>query len=210
MMHKNTLITIIVLAIILIGGGYFAFSGRANDNMNNADISPQEYSNKIARVQTNMGEFVISFYDNDAPLAVENFIRLSQDGKYEGTPFHRVMSGFMVQTGDYNGLGGGSIWGQPFRDELNPASPSYQAGYTRGTVAMANAGPNTNGSQFFIMHADYPLPNLYTIFGQVIEGMDTIDKIASVNVVQNPYSQFVELSLPTESVIIEKITIENK
>ena len=85
----------------------------------------------------------------------------------------------MIQGGDPNGNGTGGP-GYQFADELNPATASYKAGYKKGVVAMANAGPNTNGSQFFIMTADYPLPNSYTIFGHVVSGQDVVDKIANV------------------------------
>lgn len=173
---------------------------------------PEQYRNKIAVVKTNLGSFTIEFFENDAPLAVENFIRLSLTGKYDGTPFHRIINNTIVQGGDYtrgDGTGGGSIWGKAFVDELNPEAESYMIGYDRGIIAMANAGPATNGSQFFINarnnKAVFP-PN-YTIFGRVVAGMDTIDKIASVETLENQYD---EKSLPAERVGIEKITIEDK
>jgi cyclophilin family peptidyl-prolyl cis-trans isomerase len=100
-------------------------------------------------------------------------------GFYNRLTFHRVIKGFMIQGGDPNGTGTGGP-GYQFADELNPNTASYKAGYKKGVVAMANAGPNTNGSQFFIMTADYPLPNLYTIFGKVVSGQDVVDTIANV------------------------------
>ena len=105
----------------------------------------------------------------------------------------------MIQGGDPNGNGTGGP-GYQFADELNPATPSYKAGYKRGVVAMANAGPNTNGSQFFIMHADYPLPNSYTIFGKVVSGQEVVDKIANVSVGAN--------DKPTTPVVMNKVTAE--
>ena len=184
-----------------------------NQNMDNQDRTsnlPEQYRSKRAKVETNLGDFVIEFFDNDAPLAVENFIRLSQEGKYDNSPFHRIIKGFMIQGGDYtngNGTGGQSIFGREFTDELNPETESYKSGYRRGILAMANRGPSTNGSQFFIMHQDYPLDHNYTIFGKVSSGMETIDKIANSPVQPDARG---ELSVPTQRVFIEKITIENR
>ncbi len=104
---------------------------------------------------------------------------LANKGFYNGLTFHRVIKGFMIQGGDPSGNGTGGP-GYKFADELDPTTPSYKAGYKKGVVAMANAGPNTNGSQFFIMTEDYPLPNLYTIFGHVVSGQDVVDTIAHV------------------------------
>lgn len=130
-------------------------------------------------IDTNYGKIVMETYDSDAPNTVKNFITLAEKGFYNGLTFHRVIKGFMIQGGDPNGTGTGGP-GYQFADELNPNTASYKAGYKKGVVAMANAGPNTNGSQFFIMTADYPLPNLYTIFGKVVSGQDVVDKIALV------------------------------
>ena len=130
-------------------------------------------------IDTNLGKIVIETYDADAPNTVKNFITLADKGFYNGLTFHRVIKGFMIQGGDPNGNGTGGP-GYKFDDELNPATPSYKAGYKKGVVAMANSGKNTNGSQFFIMNEDYPLPNAYTIFGKVVSGQDVVDKIAQV------------------------------
>jgi cyclophilin family peptidyl-prolyl cis-trans isomerase len=130
-------------------------------------------------IDTNYGKIVIETYDADAPNTVKNFVTLAEKGFYNGLTFHRVIKGFMIQGGDPNGTGTGGP-GYQFADELNPNTASYKAGYKKGVVAMANAGPNTNGSQFFIMTADYPLPNLYTIFGKVVSGQDVVDTIANV------------------------------
>lgn len=137
-------------------------------------------------IKTNFGDIVVELFEKDAPKTVENFTKLSNSGFYDTVKFHRVIPGFMIQGGDPNskdddwsndGTGGP---GYKFADELNPATESYQRGYVRGTLAMANAGPNTNGSQFFIMHQDYPLPNAYTIFGRVLSGLEAVDKIANL------------------------------
>jgi cyclophilin family peptidyl-prolyl cis-trans isomerase len=137
----------------------------------------KNFMHKIS-IETNMGTIVFETYDSDAPKAVNNFITLANKGFYDGLIFHRVINGFMIQGGDPTGTGRGGP-GYQFEDELNPNTESYKTGYTRGTVAMANAGANTNGSQFFIMHKDTPLPHNYTIFGRVISGMDVVDKIAT-------------------------------
>tara|TARA_B100000003_G_scaffold175971_1_gene164971 strand:- start:317 stop:958 length:642 start_codon:yes stop_codon:yes gene_type:complete len=135
-------------------------------------------SSYTAVIKTNLGDMTIEFFTDDAPITVNNFISLSKDGYYDNVIFHRVISGFMIQGGDPSGTGHGDYGKYPgykFDDELNNQRP-----YEKGILAMANAGPNTNGSQFFIMHVDYPLPYSYTIFGQVVDGFDVIDKIASV------------------------------
>jgi len=117
--------------------------------------------------------------------------------------FHRVIAGFMIQGGDPTGTGMGGP-GYTFADELNPATQSYQTGYVRGTVAMANAGPNTNGSQFFIMQKDTPLPHSYTIFGHVTSGMDVVDAIAAVPTNGNPP---VGSNKPLTPIVMEKVTV---
>jgi cyclophilin family peptidyl-prolyl cis-trans isomerase len=145
----------------------------------NAYDSPPELtidldSDYSATLHTNHGDITIAFDAAAAPQAVNNFLFLAGDGFYDGCLFHRVISGFMIQGGDPTGTGRGGP-GYSFRDEVE--GPGV---YSRGTVAMANAGPNTNGSQFFICHADVGLPHAYTIFGRVTEGMDAVDSIAGV------------------------------
>ncbi|OGF73210.1 hypothetical protein A2W54_01680 [Candidatus Giovannonibacteria bacterium RIFCSPHIGHO2_02_43_13] len=130
----------------------------------------------VVTLNTSLGDISFETYDADAPKAVNNFLTLSKKGFYNNVIFHRVIKGFMVQGGDPLGNGTGGP-GYTFADELNSSALSYQAGYKKGVVAMANAGPNTNGSQFFIMLADYPLQRNYTIFGKVIRGQEVVDKI---------------------------------
>lgn len=142
-----------------------------------ADSQTNPKTMPTVKISTNKGDITIELYKDDAPKTVENFLTLVNKNFYDGVIFHRVISGFMIQGGDPTGTGMGGP-GYKFEDELNAETESYKAGYVRGTVAMANAGPNTNGSQFFIMHADYPLPHAYTIFGKVISGMETVDAIA--------------------------------
>src|SRR6201989_1041519 len=123
-------------------------------------------ANRTAVIETNKGTIRVELLESDAPKTTENFITLAQRGYYDGIIFHRVIKGFMIQGGDPTGTGRGgeSAWGGRFNDEINRASELYSGPYTKGTVAMANAGPNMNGSQFFIMHTDYPLPPSYTKF----------------------------------------------
>ena len=130
-------------------------------------------------IDTNYGKIVFETYDEDAPNTVKNFVTLTEKGFYNGLTFHRVISGFMIQGGDPAGDGTGGP-GYTFADEINPNSALYKKGYVRGVVAMANSGPNTNGSQFFIMLKDTPLPPNYTIFGEVIQGQDVVSAIGAV------------------------------
>ena len=142
-------------------------------------------------VKTNFGNIELTLLGSDAPKTVENFVKLAQSGFYDGVRFHRVIKGFMIQGGDPNskdndwsddGMGGP---GYQFEDELNPQTESYKAGYLKGVVAMANSGSDTNGSQFFIMLENYPLPRNYTIFGKVVEGQDVVDKIGNLKTYEN-------------------------
>ncbi len=128
-----------------------------------------------ATLDTNHGEIVIELDVVRSPQTVNNFVFLAQDGFYDGVVFHRVIENFMIQGGDPTGTGMGGP-GYKFRDEIEGAGS-----YNRGTVAMANSGPHTNGSQFFICHTDTGLPHSYTIFGKVTSGMDTVDSIATTS-----------------------------
>jgi cyclophilin family peptidyl-prolyl cis-trans isomerase len=128
-----------------------------------------------AIVRTDRGDITIQLFAEQSPRTVNNFVFLAGQGFYDGVIFHRVIRGFMIQGGDPTGTGRGGP-GYRFDDELSAARVR---GYTRGIVAMANAGPNTNGSQFFIMHADYGLPPAYSVFGEVLEGLEVVDAIAT-------------------------------
>ena len=157
---------------------------------------------RTAVIQTNKGTIRFELLEGYAPKTTDNFIKLAERGYYDGVIFHRVIKGFMIQGGDPTGTGRGgeSAAGGRFNDEINSSSPVYQRGYKAGTVAMANAGPNTNGSQFFIMHSDYPLPPNYTIFGRVTAGQDVVDAIAKSATDRN--------DRPSSDVKMEKVTIE--
>lgn len=153
-----------------------------------------------ATIETDQGNIVIALTADKTPITVNNFVTLSRKNFYNGTIFHRVIKGFMIQGGDPKGTGAGGP-GYTFDDE------PFDGEYTRGTIAMANAGPNTNGSQFFIMHADYPLPKNYVIFGNVTSGLDVVDKIATAPVTTGPSG---ENSSPVNPVKVTSITIEEK
>lgn len=150
-------------------------------------------------ISTNLGNITFQTYDADAPKTVANFITLAGKGFYENVIFHRVIEGFMIQGGDPTGTGSGGP-GYKFNDELDPNTESAKRAYSRGTVAMANSGPNTNGSQFFIMHKDYPLPHNYTIFGHVVAGLEVVDKIATTKTDEN--------DRPLSAVTITKVTVK--
>lgn len=208
---KNPLPMIIILVLIVAAIIIFMLPGQDKskqvvastpDNRQvevNAKAKEEEKKMaKTASIETDKGNIKLVLYPRDAPLAASNFATLAQRGYYDSLNFHRVEPGFVVQGGDPNckndvnastcGSGGQSAWGDKFKDELDPDTQSYKEGYKEGVLAMANSGPDTNGSQFFIMLADTPLPHSYTIFGKVMEGMDVVrsivkgDKIKSIKV----------------------------
>ena len=154
--------------------------------------------NYSAVIETSLGSIEIELFTDIAPITVNNFVNLSKDGYYDNVIFHRVIKGFMIQGGDPSGTGHGEMGKYPgyeFQDELN--NPMQ---YEKGIVAMANRGPNTNGSQFFIMHVDYPLPYDYTIFGKVSNGIDVVDAIANV--------QTGDMDKPVDDVVINSVDIK--
>ena len=179
-----------------------------NDNEGDKSMVSKTYANPpemlidtsksyTAVIETSVGSMSVEFYTDTAPNTVNNFIFLARDGYYDNVIFHRVISGFMIQGGDPSGTGHGDMGTYPgykFSDELDNPIP-----YERGILAMANAGPNTNGSQFFVMHQDYPLPYQYSIFGKVTEGFEVIDKIAA--------TQTDASDRPVEDITIIKISI---
>lgn len=154
----------------------------------------------IAVLHTDAGDITVSLHAKVTPITVNNFISLASRGFYTGTVFHRVIKGFMIQGGDPKGDGTGGP-GYRFDDE------PFVGEYVRGTVAMANAGPNTNGSQFFIMHADYALPKNYVIFGNVTSGLDVVDAIATQPVTESDSG---ERSTPVTPVKVTSIEIREQ
>ena len=153
-----------------------------------------------AVLKTSRGDITIVLAADKTPITTNNFVYLARNNFYNNTPFHRTISGFMIQGGDPNGDGTGGP-GYKFDDE------PFTGTYSRGTVAMANAGPNTNGSQFFIIHADYPLPPNYIIFGHVTSGMDVVDAIATAPVVRGASG---EASKPVAPVVVQSVEIVEK
>lgn len=162
---------------------------------------------KIAVIETAKGNIEIEFIESAAPKAVENFRLLAEHGYYDGLTFHRIIKGFMIQGGDPmgDGRGGMSAWGGKFEDEIDRNSELYRGGYKRGLVAMANAGPNTNSSQFFIMHQNYRLPPAYVIFGRVVRGMEVVDAL-----VESPAKMGTDgdMSSPVTPIVMKKVTIK--
>ena len=206
-MKKQKMIFILLLLIA-------SFSTVALSNINEnilktkTEKNPMTDSTKsaneitVAVMKTNMGDIEIQLFPEDAPLAVENFVKHSEAGYYKDVIFHRVIDGFMIQGGDPTGTGSGgeSIWGKPFKDEFTPKLKFDEP----GILAMANAGPNTNGSQFFITLVPTPwLNNHHTIFGKVIEGMDVVRSIGKTKT-EKPSNK------PYSDIVIKSITIEKR
>jgi cyclophilin family peptidyl-prolyl cis-trans isomerase len=208
MLKLKKMMTIILLGVTLFAIGCAgqqtsqpATSSGAKTFANPPDMKIDTKKKYTAVVDTTLGSFKIGLFPLETPKTVNNFIFLSREGFYNGVIFHRIIQTFMVQTGDPTGTGSGGP-GYRFADELPPKHK-----YDVGIVAMANAGPNTNGSQFFICTGansrsldNYPN---YTQFGQVIEGLDVVQKIAAVPVTSNGQ----EVSKPTNPPAIKTITI---
>lgn len=210
---KNLLFSFFLLALFVgckSSGSANKFSD-ANDNQANINktentVMPDSIKapkgTEVAVIKTNMGTIEVKFFFKESPKAVENFIDLAKKGYYDGLTFHRVIDNFMIQGGDPTGTGAGgeSIWGEPFEDEFSPNLKFDKP----GILAMANAGPNTNGSQFFITLAPTPwLNHHHTIFGQVIKGLDVVKAIGKVQT-SKPYDK------PVKDVVMEKVTIEEQ
>jgi len=182
-MNKKTIIFIIAILILIIVAGYFI-----NNKINNKEMAQ-------VKLTTNHGDIVIELY-NDMPITTGNFKKLVEQGFYDGVIFHRIIEGFMIQGGDPTGTGIGGP-GYKIKDEFTHVGGNKN---NRGTIAMANAGPNTGGSQFFINLVDNNfLDSKHPAFGEVIEGMDVIDEIAKVQTDNN--------DKPLEEVIIEKAEV---
>ena len=171
----------------------------ANKSLSQPEMQLDPEKKYQAVLETDLGNITIELQAQATPITVNSFVYLAKQGFYDGTIFHRVMNGFMIQGGDPRGDGTGGP-GYRFADE------DFTGEYSRGTVAMANAGPDTNGSQFFIMHQDYPLPANYVIFGQVVDGMEIVDQIATAPV---ETSLTGELSKPINPVTVKTVTITN-
>lgn len=220
MKDKGVLIAIIVFLVVVVGASIWGVvtQGSSSDSATssvsvttqdgqtatgtvgqNINLGTKNLMHKVT-IKTNYGTIQFETYDADAPKTVDNFIKLADKGFYNSLIFHRVIKDFMIQGGDPSGNGTGGP-GYEFADELNPNTESYKAGYVKGVVAMANAGPNTNGSQFFIMLKDTPLPHDYTIFGKVVAGQDVVDAIGNVKTDSN--------DKPLSPVIMENVSVES-
>lgn len=181
--------TLLLLVIVLI------FSNKEDDNLL---INDESYMNYNITLKTSKGDIQFVTYIKEAPNTVNNFVKLAREGFYDGLTFHRVIDGFMIQGGCPYGTGTGGP-GYTFEDEINVDDDIYKEGYKKGVVAMANAGADTQGSQFFIMVDDVALPPSYTIFGKVISGQNVADDISMVDRNQN--------DMPLEKIIIEEVLI---
>jgi cyclophilin family peptidyl-prolyl cis-trans isomerase len=198
---KKTIVIPLVLAVVILAGTVFMlarFFGYFGHKQVPVLIEKKTMN---ATMHTGLGSIKIELFKDDVPATVNNFVGLAEKKFYDGTKFHRVIKGFMIQGGDplTKDEAKKKIWGTggpgyTFPDE------KFSGEYTRGTVAMANSGPNTNGSQFFIMHQNYPLPHDYVIFGEVTEGMEVVDKIAELETDQN--------DCPTQPVVIQSVAVE--
>jgi cyclophilin family peptidyl-prolyl cis-trans isomerase len=226
----SIILAVIVIALLIIGWGATRnnepidlLNATSTDQSSIASTTPVDVSvssspitqpnqnkkmSQIITLETSLGTIQFETYNDDAPKTVENFVKLANQGYYKGLSFHRVIKGFMIQGGDPNctperakGACGTGGPGYQFADELNPETASYKTGYVKGVVAMANVGPNTNGSQFFIMHADYPLDHNYTIFGKVIKGQEVVDKIANVKIADG--------DRPITAIVIKDVKVSN-
>ena len=219
---KNVILLFLLAGVLIVALSLFLSKGvpEKNETGNQPTRQPQsssssnpadlkENSNQMPKTQidktkkysavlkTTVGEVTVELNAAKTPITVNNFVSLSRSGFYNNTIFHRVIKGFMIQGGDPKGDGTGGP-GYKFDDE------TFDGEYSRGTIAMANAGPNTNGSQFFIMHQDYKLSKNYVIFGNVVKGLEVVDKIAMAEVTA---SSTVEPSKPVTPVKITSVEI---
>lgn len=201
--RKTGRISLAVFIILAVGiAGFLGYQYFFNLK-NNKDMKIEQTENPIVVLETNKGAIKIKLFKDRAPKTVENFIKLTNQNFYDGVKFHRVIKDFMIQAGDPNskdsdwtddGTGGP---GYKFDDEINDVK------LTEGKVAMANSGPNTNGSQFFIVTVESApwLDGKHTVFGEVIEGLDVVTAIENVNTDKDKNDH------PVEDVVINKITI---
>ncbi|MBU1164213.1 peptidylprolyl isomerase [Patescibacteria group bacterium] len=202
-----------ILSLVLVGCSHNVttqqvqepITPKPNKNINQAQTMPTIPTTSVtkATIKTNLGDITVEFYGEDSPKTVGNFVKLAQEGFYNGTKFHRVINGFMIQGGDplskennLKNMWGTGDPGYKFEDEIN----SHKL--VKGSIAMANSGPNTNGSQFFIVTAESTpwLDGKHTNFGKVIDGIEIVEKIENV-VTEGP-------DRPVENVTIESIELE--
>jgi cyclophilin family peptidyl-prolyl cis-trans isomerase len=200
-MIKISFMFLIVIGILGCQG-----SETVKDDSNQTEINKEEESKvskemTVAVINTNMGKIEIELFEDKTPKTVENFVGLAEKGYYNGIIFHRVIADFMIQGGDPTGTGrgGNSLWGAPFADEIVPSLKHEEP----GVLSMANAGPNTNGSQFFITVVPTPwLDGKHTVFGKVINGMNVVYDIGKVKTAAG--------DKPISDVVMETVTIEKR
>jgi cyclophilin family peptidyl-prolyl cis-trans isomerase len=213
----STILTFtLLIALVANAQDSMKTSTKPTEEKSKMTTSPGHMGKQMATVETSMGKFELELYADDAPKTVENFVKLAEKKYFDGMRVHRVSKGFVIQTGDDKskdpkkvnewGTGGQSIWGKEFEDELNANTPSYKEGYKKGVLAMANRGPNTNTSQFFICLGDVGLPHAYTIFGKVTKGMDVVEKIGAVEII--PSSMGPTDGRPKVDVLVKKIVVK--
>jgi cyclophilin family peptidyl-prolyl cis-trans isomerase len=195
---------LVIFLFSLIGCGYSNSddSTKTKKESNAMADNTKQDSTLVAVIKTNMGNIELELFANKTPKTVENFVGLVKKGYYKGVIFHRVIDNFMIQGGDPTGTGRGgeSLWGGKFNDEIDSTLTFDKPGY----LAMANAGPNTNGSQFFITTVPTPwLNGHYTIFGKVVDGMDVVNRISKVETTK-PYDR------PVKDVVMKEVIIEKK
>ncbi len=192
--------TLTILSLISL----LSLTGCAKDNINTeiSNQTPMIKATNIAVIETTLGTIKAELYGNEAPETVKNFIELANQKKYDGTPFHRIIDGFMIQTGDFdmkNGMGGYSYKGPgtTIQDEF-----TQDLTHVKGVLSMANRGPNTGGSQFFIVHAESTdwLDGKHAIFGKVIEGLDFVDAIAT--------AETGPMDKPKTPILMTSVTVE--
>ena len=193
------------LSLLLLGCGGTQLSSDGGNTEPETTPTPVESTDDSssdvlsATFKTTEGDIVIQLFADKAPTIVDNFVNLAKAGKYDGTIFHRVIEDFMIQGGDYenfNGTGGQAFVGGMIADEFGEG-----LSHVKGTLSMANRGPNTNGSQFFIMHGEAPhLDGRHAIFGQVTDGMDIVDNIATTETALQ--------DRPVEDIVVETIEIQ--
>ena len=180
-MKKNTIVAVAIFAVVVIAASaYFIFNQNGNseeETLNRVNgNSEEETLNRVAVIETNLGTMEIELFNDKAPRTVSNFVDLIEKGFYDGVIFHRIISGFMIQGGDPTGTGRGGP-GYTIDDEFHPDLKHD----SKGILSMANAGPNTGGSQFFITLAPTPhLDNRHAVFGKLIKGEEILDKIGAV------------------------------
>jgi len=185
-MKNNSKVLLII--VVIVASGYFIFNQNGN--------SEEETLNRVAVIETNMGTMEIELFEDKAPRTVSNFVDLIEKGFYDGVIFHRIISGFMIQGGDPTGTGMGGP-GYEIDDEFHPDLKHD----SKGILSMANAGPNTGGSQFFITLAPQPhLDNRHAVFGKLIKGEEILDKIGAVETDAN--------ARPSNEIKMIKVTIK--